>query len=151
MDSLACQWLIQWLLQSEKWEDILAFSHKQKALGLKLVALKNLQKTLDPQDGCLSYFDEQDAKLEYFYKSCGDISLLRVLEGASDLKNERKTSEAFRAEVRHLRSLRQAKNRNLDMDLINDVRRPKNLSFPLSELYFFLPHMEKYRHLLTEI
>ena len=55
------------------------------------------------------------------------------------LKQKKRPSEGFWSQVARIKDRRRAKNLNLKMFLINDIRNPFEFEPTLSELYFFLP------------
>jgi len=143
--SLLLDWLIQNLLFDKKWERLKEIAMTLKSPPLLYVALKNLDQTTEsPQKGCLAFFADLKKDVESFYKTCEELSLLRVVKGLRRLKNNEKPEDSFWREVHVMKALREAKNRNLMMDLVNDVPGSDDLSYSLSELFFYLPEYKDF-------
>ena len=141
-------WLEQFYYRKEKWSELYKLSQLTRRPALAFVAAKRLGQPTALAEGCLSYFSDLQQSISQYYQKCEDASLLKVIEGIGKLKKGERPGKRFQLEVKRLRSVRQAKNRNFEMGFINDTAQTFDYSLTRAELYFLLPSHQRFRKYL---
>ncbi|MCJ8275507.1 MAG: hypothetical protein MJK18_01600, partial [Bdellovibrionales bacterium] len=143
-------WLAQQALVERDWDALSKIASLSNSRFLQIVALKNKGDVfVDKPKGCMKYFMNSQEPISDFYKKCENSSLRKVVEGIYSLKSKQKPAKSFWQQVYRIKSVRFAKDVNLKMHFINDVKRPFEFTPTLAELYFYLPENKEYLNLIN--
>jgi len=138
-------WMAAQALRQREWAILFELGQRAKKKSWILVSQMNFHESPNFKvSGCLSYFTDLNKSISDFYKNCQDSELRKVVEGLYQLRQKKKASESFWAQVSSLNQRRRAKIINLQMMFKNDIDKPFDFSPSLAELYFFLPENSRF-------
>ncbi len=133
-------WMAAQALRQREWAILFELGQRTKMKSWSLVSQMNFRESPEGKvSGCLTYFTNVNKSISDFYKICQDSELRKVVEGLYQLRQKKKASESFWAQVSLMNQRRRAKIINLQMLFKNDIAKPFDFSPSLAELYFFLP------------
>lgn len=138
-------WMAAQALRQREWAILFELGQRAKRKSWILVSQMNFRESPGGKvGGCLSYFTEMNKSISDFYKICQDSELRKVVEGLYQLRQKKRASEGFWAQVSLINQRRRAKIINLQMMFKNDIAKPFDFSPSLAELYFFLPENSRF-------
>lgn len=142
-------WLAHRSLKQKNWGELFELGKSFKNQAWQLVAQRNLNEPVTAiSESCLFYLSSDRYDIDDFYRNCQDSGLKKIVEGILALRQKRKPSSQFWAEISNIVAHREAKELNLKMNFINDVKKPFEFHPKLSELFFYLPENRDYLKLI---
>lgn len=148
-DDLVISWLAYHSLYQKKWASLFELGNYTKNKAWMLIAQMNLRETPSFETvNCLKYFVGESHEINNFYKYCPNSELRKVVEGIGKLRKKQRPSDSFWSQITEIKNYRRAKDINLKLQFVNDIRVPFDFKPSLAELYFFLPENAEYQKLI---